>query len=355
MSTDLIRLTNVVRRFGAVLALSGISLQVQQGEFVALLGPSGCGKTTLLRTIAGFVKPNEGEIWIDGRNMTGVPPNKRPVNTVFQHYALFPHYTVAQNIAFGPRRRGIDRDAIPAMVDDVLSLVGMEGFGDRFPSQLSGGQQQRVALARAIVNRPKVLLLDEPLGALDLKLRKRMQLELKSLHRKLGITFIYVTHDQEEALTMADRIAVMSGGKIVQLGSGEDIYRAPNSRYVADFIGEANLLACEVDGTGHLRFEGTNIVLPYRVNGNAAGSATLMVRPENIGVGPPSPSLPAAAIEIQVVDKIFVGDGVKLFGQMSNGFEVVVHSPSRAVTDRVSIGDALTVHWAISDGRILDS
>jgi len=355
MSKDLICLTNVVRRFGTVLALAGISLNVQQGEFVALLGPSGCGKTTLLRTIAGFVEPNEGEVWIDGRDMTGVPPNKRPVNTVFQNYALFPHYTVAQNIAFGPRRRGIVRDAIPAMVDEVLSLVGMEGFGDRFPSQLSGGQQQRVALARAIINRPKVLLLDEPLGALDLKLRKRMQIELKSLHRKLGITFIYVTHDQEEALVMADRIAVMGGGKIVQLGTGEEIYRAPNSRYVADFIGEANLLACEFDAAGNLRFEGTDMVLPYRTNRNATRTATLMVRPENIGVGPPPPGLPVVTIEMQVIDKIFVGDGVKLFGQMSNKFEVVVHSSSRALTDPIAIGNMVTAHWAISDGRVLDS
>jgi spermidine/putrescine transport system ATP-binding protein len=354
-STDLICLDKVVRHFGPVVALSGVSLHVHPGEFIALLGPSGCGKTTLLRTIAGFVEPSAGKVWIDGRDMSGVPPNKRPVNTVFQHYALFPHYTVAQNIAFGPRRRGIARNAIPPLVDEVLSLVGMEGFADRLPSQLSGGQQQRVALARAIVNRPKVLLLDEPLGALDLKLRKRMQIELKNLHRKLGITFIYVTHDQEEALTMADRIAVMSGGSIVQLGTGEEIYRTPNSRYVADFIGEANLLSCNVDSAGNLRFTGTGTALPYRSNQEAGSSATLMIRPEDIAIGRPSPGMPTVAIDMCVADKIFVGDGVKLFGQITNGIEIIVHSANRLVTDQIVPGDTVTVHWAISDGRILDA
>src|SRR5579883_3145852 len=240
--TALIQLEAVTKRYGAVTALDVVSLRVRQGEFIALLGPSGCGKTTLLRTIAGFVEPSAGEVWIDGREVTRLPPNRRPVNTVFQSYALFPHYSVRDNVAYGPRRQGIGSSVIAEMVADALAMVGMESFADRYPAQLSGGQQQRVALARAIVNRPKVLLLDEPLGALDLKLRKRMQLELKQLHQKLGITFLYVTHDQEEALVMADRIAVMSEGRIVQLGSGEEIYREPNCRYVADFIGEANLL-----------------------------------------------------------------------------------------------------------------
>ena len=354
MSEDLIRLQGVVRRFGAVVALAGVTFGIREGEFIALLGPSGCGKTTLLRTIGGFIQPDSGEVWIDGRLMTNVPPNKRPVNTVFQHYALFPHYTVAENIAFGPRRRGIDRAQIPPLVDEALALVGMEGFGDRLPSRLSGGQQQRVALARAIINKPKVLLLDEPLGALDLKLRKRMQIELKILHRKLGITFIYVTHDQEEALVMADRIAVMSSGEIVQFGTGEEIYRAPNSRYVADFVGEANLLPCAVDGNGDVRLEGDGVLMPYRT-GRMPGKATLMIRPENIGLGAPPGGSPAISIDVQVRDKVFVGNGTKLFGRTRAGHEIVVQSANRAATDRVTLGDTLTVHWPVSDGRILEA
>ena len=355
MSEDFIRLVEVVRRYGSVVALAGVTFSVREGEFIALLGPSGCGKTTLLRTIAGFIEPSEGTVWIDGLPMTGVPPNKRPVNTVFQHYALFPHYTVAENIAFGPRRRGVARGDIAGLVDEALALVGMEGYGDRLPSQLSGGQQQRVALARAIVNKPKVLLLDEPLGALDLKLRKRMQIELKTLHRKLGITFIYVTHDQEEALVMADRVAVMSGGVIVQLGTGEEIYRAPNSRYVADFIGEANLLPCTIDVNGGVRLDGDGLVMPYRAGGASVGRATLMVRPENIAVGAPPANLPAVAIELHVRDKVFVGNGTKVFGRTGAGHEVVVQSTNRAVIDRVTPGDTVTVHWAVSEGKILDA
>ena len=355
MSEDLIRLQGVVRRYGTILALAGVTFGIRGGEFIALLGPSGCGKTTLLRTIAGFIEPNEGEVWIDGRRMTGVPPNKRPVNTVFQHYALFPHYTVAENIAFGPRRRGIARGEIPSLVDEALALVGMDGFGNRLPSQLSGGQQQRVALARAIVNRPKVLLLDEPLGALDLKLRKRMQIELKTLHRKLGITFVYVTHDQEEALVMADRIAVMNGGTIIQFGTGEEIYRTPNSRYVADFIGEANLLPCIVVDGGSVQLEADGLVMPYRTARTADGRTTLMVRPESINVGAPPANLQAIAIDLQVRDKVFLGNGTRVFGRTGGGHELIVQSTNRALIDRVLPGETVTVHWAVSDGQILDS
>ena len=355
MSEDLIRLQGVVRRYGTIVALAGITFGIRGGEFIALLGPSGCGKTTLLRTIAGFSQPDEGEVWIDGRLMTAVPPNKRPVNTVFQHYALFPHYTVAENIAFGPRRRGVDRGEIPSLIDEALALVGMEGFGHRLPSQLSGGQQQRVALARAIINRPKVLLLDEPLGALDLKLRKRMQIELKTLHRKLGITFIYVTHDQEEALVMADRIAVMRSGEIVQFGTGEEIYRTPNSRYVADFVGEANLLPCTVDDNGGVRLEGDGLHMPYRLKQAPAGKATLMVRPESISVGVPAGDFPAIAIDVQVSDKVFVGNGTKIFGRTGAGHEIVVQSTNRAATERAVLGETVTVHWPVSDGRILEA
>ena len=354
MGEDLIRLKGVVRRYGMITALAGVTFGIRAGEFIALLGPSGCGKTTLLRTIGGFIQPDQGEVWIDGRLMTDVPANKRPVNTVFQHYALFPHYTVAENIGYGPRRAGVDPSRIPSLVDEALALVGMEGFGDRLPSQLSGGQQQRVALARAIINKPKVLLLDEPLGALDLKLRKRMQIELKTLHRKLGITFIYVTHDQEEALVMADRIAVMSSGQIVQFGTGEQIYRAPNSRYVADFVGEANLLPCSVDGNGDVRLESEGHLMASRT-GATEGKATLMIRPESIALGAAPAGSGAISIDVQVSDKIFVGNGTKVFGRTRAGHEIVVQSANRAEIDRVTLGDTLTVHWPISDTRILEA
>jgi spermidine/putrescine transport system ATP-binding protein len=351
MAEDLIRLEGVAKRYGPVAALAGVTLRVRQGEFIALLGPSGCGKTTLLRAIAGFVEPDEGEVWIDGRPMTGTPPNRRPVNTVFQNYALFPHYTVADNIAFGPRRRGAARREIPKQVADALAMVGMEGFGGRYPAQLSGGQQQRVALARAIVNRPKVLLLDEPLGALDLKLRKRMQLELKQLHQRLGITFLYVTHDQEEALVMADRIAVMSEGRIVQLGSGEEIYREPNCRYVADFIGEANLLPCAVDDGGVLRLEAEGTALPYRA-ADGERAATLLVRPESIDLGAPRGG-DAVALEVVVRDTAFIGTAVKVYARTRSGLELVLQPASREAAGRLGRGDTVTIHWRLREGRLL--
>jgi ABC-type Fe3+/spermidine/putrescine transport system ATPase subunit len=212
----LLDIRDVAKRYGRVAALAGVSLEIGQGEFVALLGPSGCGKTTLLRCIAGFVAPDSGMIAIDGIDVTALPPHRRPLNTVFQNYALFPHMTVAENVGYGPARRGVPRAEIAREVDAALAMVGLDGFAPRRPNQLSGGQQQRVALARALINRPRLLLLDEPLGALDLKLRKQMQLELKRLQARLGITFVFVTHDQEEAMTMADRIVVMEGGSIAR-------------------------------------------------------------------------------------------------------------------------------------------
>src|SRR2546421_1918255 len=234
------------QRFGDVTALDGISISVKPGEFLALLGPSGCGKTTLLRTIGGFIDPTSGRILIDGRDMAGTPPNRRPVNTVFQNYALFPHLNVADNIAFGPRRHGIAEDLIREDIARVLGLVGLEGYQSRNPGELSGGQQQRVALARAIINRPKVLLLDEPLGALDLKLREQMQMELKSIQNEVAITFIYVTHDQDEALTMSDRIAVFDAGRVEQVGTPAEVYEQPQTAFVAGFVGVSNVL--ERDG-----------------------------------------------------------------------------------------------------------
>jgi spermidine/putrescine transport system ATP-binding protein len=237
-----LELRNVTKRFGPVAAVHRVSLRVRRGEFLSLLGPSGCGKTTTLRLIAGFEEPSEGEILLQGRSVAKVPPNRRDVNTVFQHYALFPHMTVLQNIAYPLAIRRRPRQEIRQRVAEVTDIVDLKGFEARYPHQLSGGQQQRVALARALVNRPAVLLLDEPLGALDLQVRKRMQMELKRIQRNVGITFVYVTHDQEEALTLSDRIAVIDQGAIEQLGSPTDVYDHPASRFVLEFVGSSNIL-----------------------------------------------------------------------------------------------------------------
>ena len=241
-------LKRVFKSFGSDLAVRNLNMSVKRGEFFSILGPSGCGKTTTLRLIAGFEPPTSGKILIRGENMVRVPPFRRPVNTVFQSYALFGHMTVKYNIAFGLKIKRTGSSELRNQVMDALRLVKMETFANRYPAQLSGGQQQRVALARALVNRPAVMLLDEPLGALDLKLRKQMQVELSNLHRQLGITFIMVTHDQEEALSLSDRIAVMNDGEIEQVGSPSDIYDRPGTPFVADFIGDTNLLSGHVDG-----------------------------------------------------------------------------------------------------------
>ena len=347
MTGDLIQIEGLVKRYGAVAALDGVSIKVRQGEFLALLGPSGCGKTTLLRSIAGFVDPTEGQVRIGGKVMNDVPPHERPVNTVFQNYALFPHMTVAENVAFGPKRKGVPKAEIAKQVAEVLAMVGMDGYGERYPRQMSGGQQQRIALARAIVNQPQVLLLDEPLGALDLKLRKRMQVELKRLHGRLGITFVYVTHDQEEALAMADRIAVMNQGKIAQVGSGQEIYRTPNSRYVADFIGEANLVECEVKD-GRLQIDG--MALPYEAPAGG-GRATLMVRPEDIHLG--TPPADAVSVRAKVRDKVFLGSAWRVYAALPTGQEIAAHSASGEAVDHAAKGEAVQFWWPRDRGRVL--
>ncbi len=247
-ATPDVEIIGVTKRFGDVTAVDRMDLRISHGAFYSLLGPSGCGKTTTLRMIAGFEQPTEGEILLDGRPIAGVPPYKRNVNTVFQHYALFPHMDVAQNVGYGLRQRKVDREAERRRVSEILALVRLAGYERRRTWEMSGGQQQRVALARALVNRPTVLLLDEPLGALDLKLRKEMQLELKALQREVGITFVYVTHDQEEALTMSDVIVVMRDGLIQQQGSPTELYERPVNRFVADFIGTSNFIKATVEG-----------------------------------------------------------------------------------------------------------
>lgn len=271
----------------AVHALDGVSITINENEFFTLLGPSGCGKTTLLRMIAGFEHPTEGHILLGGEHIGHLPPNQRPVNTVFQSYALFPHMTVAENIGFGLEMLGKPRDEIRATVDDMLRMVKMEALAARRTDQISGGQQQRVALARALAPRPKVLLLDEPLSALDYKLRKEMQIELKRLQNETGITFVFVTHDQEEALTMSDRVAVMNEGKVLQIGSPHEIYDHPSERFVADFIGDTNFLKAEVlvangrEATLKLA-SGAEINATLPEDMTAAGQVTIAVRPERV-------------------------------------------------------------------------
>ena len=296
-STADIRLEDVVKRFDETVAVDGISMEVPRGSFFALLGPSGCGKTTTLRMIGGFEEPTSGRIFLGDRDVVGLPPYKRDVNTVFQSYALFPHMTIHDNVAFGLERKRVNKGEIKGRVHEMLELVGLSGYGKRKPRQLSGGQQQRVALARALVNQPRVLLLDEPLGALDLKLRKQMQLELKRIQHEIGITFVHVTHDQEEAMTMADAIAVMDQGHIEQLGNPEELYERPVTAFVASFLGASNLLPGTVEGSDGVRLDnGTLVRAP--VNGRA-GRVAAGVRPEkiNIGVGGGANELPGTIAE----------------------------------------------------------
>jgi spermidine/putrescine transport system ATP-binding protein len=285
-----VRLERVTKDFGETVAVDDLSLDIASGEFFSMLGPSGCGKTTTLRMIGGFEEPSRGTIYLDGRDVTDRPPYKRDVNTVFQSYALFPHLNVFENVAFGLRRRKVGDGDIKGRVGDALKLVDLEGFEKRKPGQMSGGQQQRVALARALVNRPKVLLLDEPLGALDLKLRKQMQLELKRIQQEVGITFIYVTHDQEEAMTMSDRLAVMRQGKIEQIGPPEDVYENPQTQFVAGFLGASNMLEGELkeqaDGTSTVLLSGGDVVhLPSdRAPFKTGDPVYVGVRPEKIAI-----------------------------------------------------------------------
>jgi len=272
--TPAVRFQNASRRFGSVRAVDDVTLDIVEGEFFAMLGPSGSGKTTCLRLIAGFEQPDEGHIEIFGETAEGVPPYKRNVNTVFQDYALFPHMTVGENVAYGLRIKGVARAAREAKARNALAMVKLAGYEDRRPAQLSGGQRQRVALSRALVNGPKVLLLDEPLGALDLKLREQMQEELKALQKELGITFVFVTHDQGEALSMANRVAVFNEGRIIQVGSPADVYERPQSRFVADFVGSSNVLS------------------PSFASGHGGAAKWTSLRPEKIGVFPPGTPAP---------------------------------------------------------------
>ena len=349
-----VRLVDVVKKFGEAVAVDHINLDVEDGEFFSLLGPSGCGKTTTLRMIGGFEAPTSGLIELQEHDVTWLPPYKRNVNTVFQNYALFPHLTIYENVAFGLRRKGVKDSDIKTRVTDMLKLVELPGYEVRKPTQISGGQAQRVALARALINRPAVLLLDEPLGALDLKLRKQMQVELKRIQQEVGITFIYVTHDQEEAMTMSDRIAVMNQGRFEQLGDPESLYERPTTRFVAGFLGVSNLLAGTTEGTS----DGYSIVkladdsrvrVPTSLL-NGTDRVEIGVRPEKIrltSVDQPTP--PDSNLLHGVIrDASYIGVSTQYIVEIRGGGTVTVYEQNveRATKSELwTAGEAVTLNW----------
>ena len=372
-----VELIDIVKDFESagnrVRAVDKVSVQIADGEFFALLGPSGCGKTTTLRLIAGFEQPTAGQVLIRGIAMEGIPAYHRPVNTVFQDYALFPHLTVEQNIMFGLQMEGVNKKEARKRASESLDMVRLPDVGARKPHQLSGGQQQRVALARALVKKPAVLLLDEPLGALDLKLRVNMQYELKALQRDVGITFIYVTHDQEEAITMADRIAVMNEGKMLQIGSPREIYEHPGTHFVADFIGETNFIAGSLidrdnTGFGRVRLANGAIIkaqLSTTLRG-AGGAVTVAIRPERIGIS--SPLNPPAALEgggdtseitmldALLVDSQYIGTDTRYTVRIGEAADLVIRVQNVSERDdqASAIGQPIKIYWQQSSTTVLD-
>ena len=369
-----VSLRNLVKEFtdartrSVVRAVDDLSLDIREGEFFALLGPSGCGKTTTLRSIGGFEEPTSGEILLRGKPVQGIPPFHRPVNTVFQAYALFPHMTVVQNVMFGLKMAGISRAEARERAEEALAMVQLPQVADRKPAQLSGGQQQRVALARALVNRPAVLLLDEPLGALDLKLRKAMQFELKQLQQQVGITFIYVTHDQEEALTMADRIAVMSDGRVLQVGRPDDIYERPQTRFVADFIGETNFVPGRLRRRGEPLSEvelpgGQTMEAVVRDEALRAGDeATVAIRPEKLDIaraGAPAPRA-AAGDEVTrlpgtILEVHYIGTDTRYHVAIDDGPTVVarIQNQHHGYDALLDVGEAVELTWHSRHASIL--
>jgi spermidine/putrescine transport system ATP-binding protein len=341
----------VTKRFGDLTAVNAVSLQVRTGEFLSLLGPSGCGKTTSLRMIAGFEQPDEGEILIGGVDAVGTPPYRRDVNTVFQQYALFPHMTILDNVAYGMKQKRVSKSDRYARAREALELVQLTGREKHRPSMLSGGQQQRVALARALVNRPRVLLLDEPLGALDLKLRKEMQIELTRIQQQVGITFIYVTHDQGEALSMSDRIAVMSDGVVEQLDTPAEIYDRPLTAFVADFIGEMNFLNGTVTEAGDGEFEldtGTGVVVRARGDATRGRLSRIGIRPARLRIAPLSADRTVNAARAVVDTKMYLGDEVQVVATLDDGTRMVIREQRAggdAPHDSIRPGDPITIQW----------
>ncbi len=326
MPPPVVEFKTITKAYGGLKVLDGFNLSVEEGEFLTLLGPSGCGKTTLLRLLAGFESPDFGEIFIDGHCVNRLPPERRCVNTVFQSYALFPHLSVFDNVAFGPRMKGLGAAMVRKQVSEALASVHLAGLCDRKPRQLSGGQQQRVALARALVNRPRVLLLDEPLSALDYKLRRAMQVELKALQRQLGIAFVFVTHDQEEALSLSDRVVVLRAGIIEQIGRPQEIYEHPASRFVAEFVGESNLLDCTVSGRRQGELvevcaEGEGCLLACARGLKAGERFALLLRPEDLRVV--DPASPNARLQGIVVEKIYKGMTLDVAVRLKNGKRLI--------------------------------
>jgi spermidine/putrescine transport system ATP-binding protein len=354
MSRGGVSLDNVVKRFGDFAAVAGVTLDVEQGEFFTMLGPSGCGKTTTLRMIAGFEDPTEGRVLIDGDDVSGLPPYKRPTNTVFQSYALFPHLSVERNVAFGLERKGVDKQETRSRVVEELERVGLSGEAKRKPRQLSGGQQQRVALARALVNRPAVLLLDEPLGALDLKLRKRLQVELKGIQRDVGITFVYVTHDQEEALTMSDRIAVMNRGRVEQVAPPEEVYDRPETTFVAGFIGVSNLMPGRVERSGSPgRVDlDVGVAAEASVNGLVPGDRChAVVRPEKLDIHDAASAAPTdrPSVEGLVESSLYLGTATQVAVRLAGDVQMTVLVPNADEQARSAIpapGSPVRLSWA---------
>ena len=340
----------MTKRFDDYVAVQDADFSIASGEFFSMLGPSGCGKTTTLRMIAGFETPTSGAIRLEGEDVSHTPPYKRNVNTVFQHYALFPHMSVWDNVAYGPRSMKKSKAEVKKSVDELIEVVRLGDFAKRRPSQLSGGQQQRVALARALVNYPSALLLDEPLGALDLKLRHVMQFELKRIQREVGITFVYVTHDQEEALTMSDRIAVMNAGNVEQIGTPTEIYDSPSSVFVASFIGQANLWSGRQTGMdgefAQLSVLGTTLkARPGDTKIESGGEASLMVRPERVRVSMDKPTGDVATVPATVADLTFQGPVVRMMLRAADGSAVLAHVGPEQDLPMLRPGDDVHIGW----------
>lgn len=355
----LVRFEAVRKQFAGVTAVDGVSLDIYPGEFFALLGPSGCGKTTLLRMLAGFETPDAGSVLLDGADLTAVPPHRRPVNMMFQSYALFPHLTVAGNVAFGLRQDGLPKDEIAARSAEMFALLRLEGLETRKPHQLSGGQRQRVALARALVKRPRVLLLDEPLAALDKKLRGETQFELMRLKERLGLTFVIVTHDQEEAMTVANRIGVMNKGRLIQVATASEIYEQPNSRWVADFIGDVNLIEGRVVETAPavtvVASASAGTLRAAASDAKAGDAVAVALRPEKIRIGREVPPALANAVEGEVAEIGYLGDFSIYKVRLDDGFvmEAAAANVTRVIERSVSIGDRVWLSWATDAGVVL--